>query len=91
MKSAYNKEYYKNNRDQWYEYQDCEVCGSRYNKSSKYNHFKSKKHQKCLELNKKREEEDLNRIKENDQKLIEMEKKIHTMINELNCLLNVVK
>ena len=37
----YNKKYYRENKEKWLEYQDCQICGGKYNKSSRYNHFKN--------------------------------------------------
>ncbi|QKF94617.1 hypothetical protein QKU48_gp1159 [Fadolivirus algeromassiliense] len=62
----YNKKYYIENRSKWYEYEDCKICGSRYNRSTKYNHFKSMKHKKCEQI-----------MKEKDDKIKELEKELY--------------
>lgn len=66
IKSDYNKKYYEKNKEKWFEYKKCDVCGGQYNSSTKYNHFKTKKHiiadkdRQLKELNEK-----INNIREN--------------------------
>jgi hypothetical protein len=43
-KKKYLKEYYKKHKADWYIQQQCEICGSKYNRSTRSRHFKSKKH-----------------------------------------------
>lgn len=43
-KNEYNKNYYEKNKEKWFVYTKCEICGGKYNASTKYNHFKTKKH-----------------------------------------------
>ncbi len=44
-KESYRKEYYNKNKDKWYEEKTCEICKCKYTNSTKYRHFKSKKHE----------------------------------------------
>ena len=37
--------YYLKNKDKWFEKKVCELCNSTYSRSTKFNHFKTKKHQ----------------------------------------------
>ena len=44
----YNKKYYKEHRNYWFEYHDC-PCGSRFNMSHKSRHLATIKHKQYLE------------------------------------------
>jgi len=43
-KNDYGKKYYEKNKEKWFIYVDCSICGGKYNASTKYNHYKTKKH-----------------------------------------------
>ena len=43
-KEQYNKSYYSQHKEEWYEKIECDICKGLYCRASKYNHFKSKKH-----------------------------------------------
>lgn len=43
-KQEYFKKYYKENKDAWMEYHQCEICGGKYCRANRYNHLKTKKH-----------------------------------------------
>ena len=43
-KKEYLKQYYKDHRAEWYVSQQCDVCGGKYNRSTRSRHIKSKKH-----------------------------------------------
>ena len=46
----YRQEYYKKNRDKWFEHYTCEICEGKYSTCNKSKHMNSKKHQfKVLE------------------------------------------
>lgn len=40
----YRKEYYQNNKDKWLKEKKCNLCGVTYNASTKWKHYKTKKH-----------------------------------------------
>lgn len=44
------KKYYETFKEKHVEKVECETCGGTYNYFSKYIHFKSKKHLKCMEI-----------------------------------------
>ena len=62
----YSKNYYQNNKDKWNEYIDCEICGGKYCRNTRTNHFKSKKHELGIKEQKIKElENKINMIREN--------------------------
>jgi hypothetical protein len=48
----YKKAYYQKNKERINKKKVCEICGSLYNTSTKWRHFKSKKH-RLIEMEKK--------------------------------------
>ena len=61
----YHKKYYEQNKGKWNEYTDCDICGGKYSKNTRTNHFNSNKH-KNAEKDKyiKDLEEKINNIKD---------------------------
>ena len=46
--SEYHKQYYQTHKADWFVKNKCDICGGSYCKASRYNHFKTKKHQIAL-------------------------------------------
>jgi len=90
-KNEYNKSYYEKNKEKWFTNTVCIICGGKYNPSTKYNHFKTKKHimadkdNKLKELQNKDEEiqnkNDI--IAEKDKQLKELQNKINIIKDNL--------
>ena len=62
-KKEYLKKYYKEHKAEWYVQQQCEICGSKYSRSTKARHYKSKKHV----------------IAEQNQQIVKLQEKIETI------------
>lgn len=55
-KEGYNKKYYLQHKDDWYEKTQCDICNGFYCRASKSRHLKSKKHI-CAEKDKQIQEQ----------------------------------
>lgn len=51
-RNQYYKNYFEENKEKLSEHFVCDICGGKYMKMSKANHFKTKKHQNQLLINK---------------------------------------
>lgn len=65
MEKSPQKKYYETHKDLWNKKKICEVCGAKYSHSTKYRHFKSKKHMLIEQQNKIKElEKQISTLKE---------------------------
>ena len=55
-RKQYFKDYFEKNKDELSEKNICDICGGKYMKMSKANHFKTKKHIAGVEMKKIKEE-----------------------------------
>ncbi len=89
----YHKNYYQNNKEEWYKKIICDVCGGSYCKASRCGHFRTQKHINALQ--RKNDEIKYNEMKKNleelqkktdESKLNEIEEKLEKLVEKINSI-----